>query len=180
MTAPAWQRVLARSDWDPIDGCLLWSGPLTRRGYSVGSLHRVVYTALVGPIPTGWTIDHDCHTRALAAGTCLGGDSCLHRLCVNVDHLIAMTIGDNVRAGNGPAGQHARQVECLRGHPFDAVNTDWRPNGSRSCRTCNRDRARAYYLRRTVVARQAARQAARQVAPGAVWQQADLLDEGTS
>lgn len=43
--------------------------------------HRVVYEILVGPIPEGFVIHHECE----------------HRGCVNPQHLLALSPGDHMR-----------------------------------------------------------------------------------
>jgi hypothetical protein len=47
-------------------------------------VHRFVYRALVQPIPDGKEIDHRCHN---ADPYCPSNASCLHRRCLNPDHL---------------------------------------------------------------------------------------------
>jgi hypothetical protein len=62
---PAADRILARVE--RVDGCWLWPGADNGVGYGkikveggVGYVHRVIYEALVGPIPAGLTLDHLC------------------------------------------------------------------------------------------------------------------------
>jgi len=90
-------------------GNFFWHG---RNGYA----HRFAYELVHGPIPTGLTIDHLCRNT----------------LCVNHQHLEAVTIGENVRRGI-----HNRKTHCLRGHSFTAENTRLRNNGRR-CKACER------------------------------------------
>lgn len=105
---------IPRTVWDRLidrfvvgDGCWSWTGA-TSNGYGViqvgrtrgtALVHRIVYAILVGPIPEGLTIDHQCHNRAVALGECQGGVTCVHRRCVNPGHLEPATIGDNFRRG---------------------------------------------------------------------------------
>src|SRR5689334_4063669 len=98
--APAYERVLARVVVT-ADGCWFYTGKLDRDGYGlIGDAgrtkvaHRVVYEALVAPIPPGLTIDHVCHS---ANPDCLGGQSCQHRRCVNPAHLEPVTHAENMR-----------------------------------------------------------------------------------
>ena len=35
-------------------------------------------------------------------------------------------------------------THCPQGHPFDEANTNYRANGARTCRACNKDRLRRY------------------------------------
>lgn len=125
--------------------CLLWKGRTDPAGYgrfdlsSGGSIatHRFVWQAIMlKPIPEGLQIDHVCHTRAVEAGTCDGGDDCRHRLCCNPAHLEAVTPSVNTERQN-----HAerRKTECPKGHPYDEENTAHR-GGKRFCKQCDRDR----------------------------------------
>jgi hypothetical protein len=86
--------------------CWIFTGYLNQYGYAqvrVQSgrkgpyVHRVVYEALVGPIAEGMSLDHLCHTRAAARGECAGGVTCVHRHCVNPDHLEQVPIQENIR-----------------------------------------------------------------------------------
>jgi hypothetical protein len=116
------------------DGCWLWTAALTS-GYGAWGnrrAHRLVYEALVGPIPQGLQLDHLCRNRA----------------CVRPEHLEPVTQQVNLARGNGLPARRARQTECIYGHPFDAANTLVTKFG-RVCRTCNREKAR---LRRSAYA----------------------------
>ena len=94
------ENLLARMEPQP-NGCIYFTGCVLDTGYGqvkvdskdVGS-HRAAYEHFVGPIPEGMTIDHECHNADLS---CAGGRSCLHRRCVNVEHLALVTLSENVR-----------------------------------------------------------------------------------
>jgi hypothetical protein len=73
---PVADRLWERVERQP-DGCWLWTGPLTYRGYglmSVGSetdgsagtksTHRLAYELAVGPVPAGLELDHLCRVKA--------------------------------------------------------------------------------------------------------------------
>jgi hypothetical protein len=115
------------------NGCWEWEGSKWK-GYGRINVdgrprgaHRVLYEAIVGPIPPGLTLDHLCRNRS----------------CVNPDHLEPVSMRVNTLRGIGPAAIHAAQTECIHGHPFDEANTYRKRNGSRDCRTCNRLRVAA-------------------------------------
>ena len=123
------------------NGCWLWAAALSRKGYGRVSgpnrlmrmAHRVAYKHWVGSIPEGLQLDHLCHNNDKR---CLGGDTCLHRRCVNPDHLEPVTHREN-----GIRGINAQRLKthCPQGHPYDESNTwvthehGWRV---RRCRAC--------------------------------------------
>ena len=133
--------------WSKVDrsggpeSCWLWRGA-TIKGYGSFRVankhyyaHRYAYAISNGPIPPDLELDHKCRTP----------------LCVNPLHLEPVSHGENMLRGVNPAAKHARQTHCKRGHPFDMRNTrlSRRNNGRmiRTCRTCRREAARAYYWR---------------------------------
>lgn len=107
------------------DGCWNWPGTLRTDGYGLfaGKLaHRVVYEALVGPIPEGLELDHLCRNHS----------------CVNPWDLEPVTHEENIRRGESPWAQKARQTHCKYGHEFTPENTYRRGDtGSRMCRKCH-------------------------------------------
>ena len=90
-----------------------------RRDYA----HRFSYELHVGPIPAGMVVNHLCETP----------------LCVRPDHLEVVTYRANLLYGTNTKATQARSETCKHGHPLDKV----RPNGTRRCSTCGRDRMRA-------------------------------------
>lgn len=139
-----WARVLRRCVRTE-DGCWLWTGCVTSRGYGcVGAgrkgknitTHRLAVIVRDGSIPDGLTVDHQCHHSE----TCREDVECPHRRCVNPDHLAVMTMGDNT----------ARQWEswrCKRGHDLA-----YRTRGDRKaryCPTCQAEFRRAWTERQS-------------------------------
>lgn len=125
-----------------IGGCHLWTGKLNAYGYGMITIsggkkrqrrvHIVAYETLIGPVPEGLVLDHTCH---LNNGSCAGGVTCLHRRCINPDHMMPRTIAENVMRGVGLMAKQARQTHCKRGHPLSGDNLyEWK--GTRLCRTC--------------------------------------------
>lgn len=107
-------------------GCWLWKKYRDRNGYGRVQVdhknkwvHRFSYEHFVGPIPEGLQIDHLCRTP----------------LCINPEHLEAVTPLENTRRGRG----HGKETHCPRGHPYDEVNTYVTPVGRRQCRVCRRE-----------------------------------------
>lgn len=127
------------------EGCLVWTGRLGRGGYgrfarddgSTIAAHRFVWEVVMRqPIPEGMQVDHLCHTLAVEAGTCEGGE-CRHRKCCNPKHLELVTASENTKRQD-----HAerRKTHCPRGHEYTDENTYRRKEGRRVCRTCERER----------------------------------------
>ena len=77
-----WSKVLK------TDGCWIWQGSLTSRGYGhfwfhkhFCQSHRVAWEITNGPIPVGFDVCHHCDTPA----------------CVRPDHLFLGTVSDNMQ-----------------------------------------------------------------------------------
>lgn len=141
-------RLMAKVDRTD-GGCWLWTARLDRDGYGIIQAHgnarfahRIAYELFVGEIPDGLQVDHVCHR----ADECAGGKGCLHRRCVNPEHLEAITPRANVLRSHNVTARNAAAIECIHGHPFDEANTYVYPSGpregERKCRSCARDEAR--------------------------------------
>ena len=110
------------------DECWHWQGAQVVTGYGhfhsgvngkTWLAHRFAYTALVGEIPVGFHIDHLCRNR----------------MCVNPDHLEAVTPQENQRR----AVEVRRNDICPQGHPRTPENTRvFRDGRQRDCLVCYR------------------------------------------
>lgn len=92
-------------------------------GTAKGSIfaHRFSYIIHKGEIPPKLVIDHLCRNT----------------LCVNPDHLEAVTHKENLLRGIGPTSINAKKTHCIHGHEYTPQNTDYKPNGTRRCKTCH-------------------------------------------
>lgn len=120
----------------------LWTGAPSAAGYGYFSFggrkgkrvpaHRVAYELVVGPIPPGLDIDHLCRIRHCIRP----GPPCTEPATRQV----------NLLRGIGIAATNAAKIACVRGHPFDEVNTG-RSKYGRYCRTCANTKRREHRRR---------------------------------
>ena len=128
------QRLLGSIKVNEETACWEWQkhlvkgyGRLRVDGKSVYA-HRFAYLTWNGGIPDDCEIDHLCRNTT----------------CCNPDHLEAVTHGENMLR-SPLVGQYVREItHCKHGHEFTDENTYTRPDGWRTCRTCNAAAARRY------------------------------------
>ena len=143
--------------WEKVyktDSCWVWSAAISTHGYGIfdgRGAHRFAYALTYGQIPDGLTVDHICHNEDTE---CPGGVACLHRRCVNPEHLEAVSLKTNIQRGRRG---WKRGDCCTKGHAFTPENTRYfegrRKYGDRYCVTCKRAYDAARYLsRKTSVA----------------------------
>jgi hypothetical protein len=147
---PVQDRILKKTTpgWG---GCIIWTGTLSLDGYGIvrahaGRLrvaHRVLYEVLIGSVPVGLELDHTCHTESL---DCPGG-KCIHRRCVNPNHLEPVTPEENRLRGKNQIVANAFKTHCPHGHPYDEANTYWTTNGQRACKECRRAQRRRWHAK---------------------------------
>lgn len=135
-----WAKVDARA----TDECWHWLGFVDEeRGYGqirvdsqLHKVHRFAYELHNGPIPEGCVVDHACHNNSGCTDV-----PCLHRRCVNPNHLEAVTQSRNTERGR-TGSHHSDKTHCPQGHPYSPENTRPQHNGrGRRCRECGRLRA---------------------------------------
>ena len=130
-------------------GCWEWTGTLTVRKYgrayfqgTSSGAHRTIYQLLHEvTLERCEFLDHCCHN---ASPDCPGGDSCLHRRCVNPNHLAV--VGPSESATSSPttsASLNRSKTHCPRGHLFAGDNLIQTTRG-RGCRECRRMRDREW------------------------------------
>ena len=111
-------------------GCWEWQACLSTTGYGMFSIkhqllraHRFAYEFFNNTsISEGLEIDHLCRNL----------------ICVNPDHLEAVTHRENINRGRS---FNREKTHCLQGHPYDNSNTGIN-KGRRYCRTCSREKTR--------------------------------------
>lgn len=131
---------------EPNSGCWLWIGVHDGRGYGhirhngrTTRAHRFSYERYKGPIPEGMYIDHLCKVP----------------LCVNPDHLEAVSPKENTMRGTSFSARNARKTHCINGHPLADTNVYRHPCGKRVCLVCRRAQSRKYYYRQKKLAQPA-------------------------
>lgn len=127
--------------------CWVFTGDKNKvTGYSRISLdgqneyvHRASYRLHGGTLVEDMTIDHRCHN---GDPDCPSDASCVHRRCVNPEHLEQVPIGENILRGNGCFAQNARKTHCSNGHEFTTKKAVTTKRGYRRCRACRREQNR--------------------------------------
>jgi hypothetical protein len=115
---------------DASGDCWEWTGALHPSGYGYFTgkkaknwrAHRFAWAHLVGPIPTGMTIDHVCRNKR----------------CVNPDHFELVTAEENNRRSGSFSAVNARKTHCVRGHEFTPENTYVQYNKGKPGRLCKK------------------------------------------
>lgn len=135
---PYSQSALEKRFWSHVqrsDGCWLWTAGRNRGGYGnfwfderTVTASRMAWELVIGPIPKGACVLHQCDTPA----------------CVRPDHLFLGSLTDNAQDMLRKHRQGwANVTQCPRGHAYSPENTkyqkvvDGHPWG-RQCRACHR------------------------------------------
>ena len=119
--------------------CIEASGAVNSSGYvhrgGIG-VHRLAWIEVNGPIPEGMLVMHACDNRR----------------CINVEHLLLGTQGDNMRDMAAKRRQWQQsKTECKNGHPLTPENVYPSERGHRNCKVCARASAAERYSRMKVV-----------------------------
>ena len=140
MPATQLERIVSRFEVQP-SGCWWHPSVPTAKGYAQTKfgwpiakstlIHRLSWMHYKGNIPEGMVLDHTCHNPS----ECVGGNDCIHRRCVNPDHLTLVT---DVENSHRTVRVLEYKTHCKNGHKLE--NNIYRYNskkGKRSaCATC--------------------------------------------
>lgn len=130
---------------EPNSGCWLWDGDADgQSGRAMLTRHvegkrrrltvaRIVWEDVKGPIPPDKWVLHRCNNKA----------------CVNPDHLYLGTHKENMQdMARSGIKKRVYRTHCPRGHLYDLQYSYSYQNILQVCSTCNREKCRAYYVRK--------------------------------
>lgn len=131
-----------------LGSCWLWTTtasttngyPQFRCGDRMVLAYRYAYEATKGLIPDGLQLDHVCHNQS---PTCPSGPNCLHRKCVNPEHLEPVT---NIENSQRRVGMHYAPLCPAKLHPMVEDNVRITSSGLRICRECSPGRRADVHL----------------------------------
>lgn len=132
-----------------MSDCVLWDGRVDKDGYGYFAVSRSAPLLLLEPGKT-----YRAHRVAFFFANGFWPKICRHSCdtpsCINHEHLLDGSIGDNNR-DTAERGRHANQqkTRCPKGHPLVDGNIRWQKNKNgvpaRVCLRCRKDQAAAYY-----------------------------------
>lgn len=125
------ERVALYSEPEPMSGCVLWAGAVSKTGYPVFRAERKQWRV------NRWVL------RAKIGRELLASEQACHRCdtpsCINPRHLFVGTNSEN-QYDSVAKRRHrqARKGSCPKGHPLRGENLilERRPQGSGLCRRC--------------------------------------------
>jgi|SRR5882724_4565826 len=135
-----WEPMVVRF-WRKVDkqenGCWIWTGSRSRKlkkpygMFRVNNIltrraHVLSYELYYGPVSEGKEVDHICRNT----------------MCINPEHLEAVTHGENVKRGL-KAGLYERPLHCKQGHALTPDNVREEKDRWR-CKICQRDAMRRH------------------------------------
>lgn len=142
MPATQLERIVSRFEVQP-SGCWWHPSIPTAKGYAQTGygwpvvrstlIHRLSWMYYKGDIPEGMVLDHTCHNPS----ECVGGNNCIHRRCVNPNHLQLISAAEN----NSKTVRVLKyKTKCVNGHLLkDNLYTYSRGN---ACHTCKKEQSK--------------------------------------
>lgn len=139
------ERIVSRFIPQP-NGCWYHPSNPGSKGYATTKIgwpisksvlvHRLSWLYYKGDIAEGMVLDHLCHDPA----TCVGGDTCEHRRCVNPEHLQLVSAADNSKK---TVRLLKFKTHCKNGHELKD-NTYQYKSGKYTryaCHTCKKEQS---------------------------------------
>ena len=131
-------RILLKIKINKINGCWMWNGSISPKGYgqihykgTTITAHRLSYILFIGSLTPGLELDHLCRNRG----------------CVNPKHLEEVTHHENCKRGE--AGKYNTiKTHCPKGHEYSKKNTRIQ-RGGRLCIECRRVQSLNNYYKNT-------------------------------
>ena len=119
--------------WTPMVKGYVRATRVDERGPQM--IHRFVVEEAIGRrLESGETVDHVCHNNS----GCVGGNTCAHRRCVNIQHLEVVGAIENWGRGQrGAPAMWSARTHCPSGHPYEPENLAKQTYG-RKCKACAR------------------------------------------
>lgn len=121
------------------DGCWIWQGAIFKGNKYKGDYgqirigrrssskllkaHKICYEYYIGPVPTGFELDHLCHNT----------------LCVNPKHLEAVTHKVNCQRR-----KDSRLPYCKHGHKYTKETIYINTRGIRECKICKHSNSKRW------------------------------------
>ncbi len=125
-------------------GCWWYPAAPDNKGYAVTKIgwpvaktrriHRLSWIYYKGDIADNMVLDHLCHDLS----SCEGGNTCIHRRCVNPEHLQAVSASENSKKS---VRILKYRTHCKRGHALENNIHEYdTKQGKRSvCITCQKE-----------------------------------------
>lgn len=137
------RRMRKKTIIDPITGCWLFSGALTKAGYGVIRTNgRNLY---VHRVSAAIYLDYELFDSEHQVNH---KDICLHTNCWWYEHLYigtqAENIHDSIMNGLHVSVIELQKTHCPQGHPYNEENTIIDKEGHRYCRVCRAEAQRRY------------------------------------
>lgn len=133
-TKPPLWRFTQKYQPNPETGCWDWTAHVGKWGYGDfrrgpgldnQPAHRWSFEYFVRPLQLGEQVHHKCENK----------------VCVNPEHLEAVTLDEHNLLHDKPWGLNKAKVRCKRGHLLSGRNLYVSASGSRACKECQRQRS---------------------------------------